>query len=119
MQIFEEFCIYLSKITTINKDYITLFLSTIFVFIIFRIIKLVGKKFIKNKTSGRREYIFNQTYQVLLNILEILILVSICDQYIKNIMTLISVISAAMTISLREIIINFFSGLYFRIKNPF
>ena len=119
MQIFEDFCIYLSKITTINKDYIILFLSTILVFIIFRIIKLIGKKFIKNNTSGRKEYIFNQTYQVLLNILEILILLSIWDQYIKNIMTLISVVSAAMTISLRELIVNFFSGLYIRIKKPF
>ncbi|MBE6158000.1 MAG: mechanosensitive ion channel family protein [Firmicutes bacterium] len=119
MQIFEDFCLYLSKITTINKNYIVLFLSTIFVFIIFRIIKLIGKKFIKSQTSGRREYIFNQTYQILLNILEVLILLSIWDSYIKNLMTLISVISAAMTISLRELIINFFSGLYIRIKKPF
>ena len=34
-------------------------------------------------------------------------------------MTLISVVSAAMTISLRELIVNFFSGLYIRIKKPF
>ena len=119
MQIFEEVCDYLSKITTINEDYIVLFLSTLIVFVIFRIFKLIGKSFISNRTSGRREYVFNQTFQVLLNILEILILLSIWDQYIKNLMTLISVISAAMTISLREVIINFFSGLYIRIKKPF
>ena len=34
-------------------------------------------------------------------------------------MTLISVISAAMTIALREIILNFFSGIYIKLKKPF
>ena len=34
-------------------------------------------------------------------------------------MTLISVVSAAMTIALRELILNFFCGLYIKIKKPF
>ena len=34
-------------------------------------------------------------------------------------MTLISVTSAAMTIALREIILNFFCGIYIKVKKPF
>ena len=39
--------------------------------------------------------------------------------YIKNILTFISFISAAMTIALREFIYNLFSGIYIRVRKPF
>ena len=40
-------------------------------------------------------------------------------EYIKGLMTLISVISAAMTIALRDFILNFFCGIYIKFKKPF
>ena len=79
----------------------------------------VGKIIINKRISGRKEYIISQSYIFVLNVLEVLVLLFIWDDYIKSLMTLISVISAAMTIALREIIINFFCGLYIKIKKPF
>ncbi len=41
------------------------------------------------------------------------------DDYIKSLMTFISVVSAAMTIALRDFILNFFCGIYIKFKKPF
>ena len=38
---------------------------------------------------------------------------------LSNIVTLITFISAAFTIALRDIIFNFFCGMYISIKRPF
>ena len=73
----------------------------------------------KKITTGRREFVSNQAYQVTLNILEILVFIFLFDDYIKGLMTFISVISAAMTIALRDFILNFFCGIYIKFKKPF
>lgn len=119
MEFFDKFCNYLSKLTTINKNYISLILSTTIVIVIFSFIKKIGRKTIRKKIEGRKEYIINQTIQILLNIGEIVFLLFIWSEYIQSLMTLISVTSAAMTIALRELILNFFCGIYIKMKKPF
>ena len=119
MNIIKSFCSYLSKITTIEELYLYLILSTFIVIILFLGFRKVGKIIINKKISGRKEYIISQSYIFVLNVLEVLVLLFIWDDYIKSLMTLISVISAAMTIALREIIMNFFCGLYIKVKKPF
>ena len=54
-----------------------------------------------------------------MNVTEVIFLLFIWNDYIQNLMTLISVTSAAMTIALREIILNFFCGIYIKVKKPF
>ena len=119
MNIIKSFCSYLSKITTIEELYLYLILSTFIVIILFLGFRKIGKIIINKKISGRKEYIISQSYIFVLNVLEVLVLLFIWDDYIKSLMTLISVISAAMTIALREIIMNFFCGLYIKVKKPF
>ena len=119
MNIIKSFCSYLSKVTTIEELYLYLILSTFIVIVLFLGFRKVGKIIINKRISGRKEYIISQSYIFVLNVLEVLVLLFIWDDYIKSLMTLISVISAAMTIALREIIINFFCGLYIKIKKPF
>ena len=58
-------------------------------------------------------------FKVVVNVMQILVLLFIWDDYIRDLMTLISVVSAAMTIALRELILNFFCGLYIQMKKPF
>ena len=119
MNIIKSFCSYLSKVTTIEELYLYLILSTFIVIILFLGFRKIGKIIINKKISGRKEYIISQSYIFVLNVLEVLVLLFIWDDYIKSLMTLISVISAAMTIALREIIMNFFCGLYIKVKKPF
>lgn len=119
MKLFSNISEYLSKITTIDAISISLLLSSFTVILIFMLIKRIGKSIIKRTTTGRKQFIINQTYQIILNTLEVIMFLFIWDEYIQSLMTLISVISAAMTIALRELILNFFCGLYIKIKKPF
>ncbi len=119
MGLFDEFVEYISRITTVDKNLLSLVISTIVVLCVFSIIKKLIQIFINRKMSGRREFFTNQFMKVIVNLLEVLALLAIWSASIKNLMTLISVISAAMTIALREVIVNFFCGVYIRIKRPF
>lgn len=119
MKLYEEICSTLAKVTTLEEKYIVLLLTSLVVIIIFRILKVLGKKVIQKITTGRKEFVSNQAYQVTLNILEILVFAFLFDDYIKGLMTFISVISAAMTIALRDFILNFFCGIYIKFKKPF
>ena len=57
-------------------------------------------------------YFLRHTWKPLLNILLIY-------KYLESFITLISLISAGFTIALRDLIFNFFSGIYIKIKKPF
>ena len=119
MAFFNDFIERLSNIILIDKKLLGVIVATIIVLCIFSLIKRVLQLFINKNMTGRREFLTNQFMHVLINFIEILALLSIWSSSIKNIMTLISVVSAAMTIALRELIVNFFCGLYIKIKRPF
>ena len=119
MKLFHDMCKYLSKITSIEELYLYLLLSTTIVLFVFFCIKKLGTFIFRKKLSGRREFVFNQMFKVVVNVMQILVLLFIWDDYIRDLMTLISVVSAAMTIALRELILNFFCGLYIQMKKPF
>lgn len=116
---FNAFCKYLSKITTIDLGIIKVVSLTLLVICIFSILKTVGRSFIKDKLSGRGEYVLNQSFKIFMNIIELFLLLLVWSEYLKNIMTLISVLSAALIYALREIILNFFCGLYIKVRRPF
>ncbi len=119
MKIFNNICNYLSKITTIDKNIIEVIFLSILIFLLFAFIKFIARKIIRGKVTGRGEYVLNQSFKVIINAVEVLTLLLIWAEYIKNLFTLISVLSAAMTIALRDIILNFFCGIYIKIKKPF
>ena len=119
MKLFHDVCKYLSKLTSIEELYLYLLLSTTIVLLFFFCVKKLGTFIFRKKLSGRREFIFNQMFKVVVNVMQILVLLFIWDDYIKDLMTLISVVSAAVTIALRELILNFFCGLYIQMKKPF
>ena len=119
MNLLKDFCKYLGKITTIEEIYIYLLVATTIVFLIFLGLRKFGKFIINKKFTDRKGFYITQSFLMIINIIEILCLLFIWDDYIKDLMTLISVVSAALTIALRELILNFFCGLYIKIKKPF
>ena len=119
MNIINNISNFLSTKTTINKDLIYLVLMSITIIVVFSLIKYVLNKLIRKKMDGRGEYVANQSMKVIINIIEIAILVILFNNYIKNLVTLISIVSAALTIVLKELIVNFFGGIFIKIKKPF
>lgn len=120
MNFLEAFYNHLSLSTSVDVKYISLFCNTIIILIIFSIIKKIGKRIIKLFVKNeRRNFIWNQNYKIVINIIEIIFIVFIWDSFIKDLMTLISFLSAAFAIALRDIILNFFCGMYIRIKKVF
>jgi len=109
----------ISNYLNIDEIYITLIIKTIIYLILIYIIEQLGIRILKKNKDTKKEYIYTQKFKVFISILKISILFIIWGKYIKNILTFISVISAAFTIALRDLVFNFFCGLYIKIAKPF
>ena len=80
------------------------------------IIVLISTKWI-NRSKTR--FMFHQGVNVIMNIFCVVIIFLLWYPYLKNVMTVISFISAGITIAVRDIILNLFAGLYIKAKKPF
>lgn len=115
----QEFSSYISKNLGINGDYVYHISLTIIILVIMKIIKKVCLKYANTIPNNKKSYMYFQNAKVVLNIIEIIIIFFVWDDYIKSIITLISFVSAAFTIAIRDLIFNFFSGIYIKIKKIF
>ena len=110
---------YLSNITSIDEIYWNLIAKTLVFFLFLTIIKKIGVRILKQINDSKKEYLYIQKYKLLINVIKILIFILLWGKYLESFITLISLISAGFTIALRDLIFNFFSGIYIKIKKPF
>ncbi len=120
MQYIKSLSEFLEKLLGINAHYIlTTFLIIIF-FIISRIVlKILIKIYNHFNPNEKLRYAFNKRIHIIINIILIVLIFLLIEEYLNNIVTIISFTSAAMTIVIKEIIINFFAGIYIKIRKPF
>jgi len=97
-------------------------INLIYTIIIFSLLKILSKflnfiikKFIK---SEKNLYILQKANKAFNTFLFLLLTIIIWRNEFKNIITLISFISAAITLAAREIIFNYFSGIYIKLSKP-
>ena len=120
LKILEEFSEYVGRDTGINKEYIHLTILTIFAVLFFDLIKLATRKIYSQLlVSDKKKYFRNRKIKISLTIICWLVVILIWKEQIKSLITLISFVSAAVTIALREIIFNFFAGIYINAKKIF
>ena len=119
MHFYYNFCEYLSNILKIDLEHIFLILNTIILIVIMSIIKKIVKYLVYLIKDERKEFIYNQRFKIVLNVVEFIFLFFIWDNYLKSIISLISFLSAAIAVALRDIILNWFCGIYNRIKKVF
>ena len=111
---------YLSKITGINEKYFNTLIEMLVVYFILKLIKIfVLKICTKFVDDTRKRYLYNQKIHLIFNITLIVIYFLILNPHMENVVTIISFVSAALTFALREVILNWFGGLYIKIKKPF
>lgn len=102
------------------NNYSLSILRTILLFIVLKIIsRLLLLIFGKHIKRSKNIFLFHQSLNVFLNILSIILLLTIWYPYLKNISTVISFISAGLTIAIRDIILNLFAGIYIKTSKPF
>lgn len=109
----------LKNFFNIKSDYIILIIYTLIIYIIYKLsIKVFAYITTKMNLDERVIYTVNQRNKTLLSILLFLVIVYIWHEQLKGIITLISFVSAAITLAARDIIFNYFCGLFIKIKKP-
>lgn len=109
----------LKKLLHIKSDYIILLLLTIIIYLIYKlIIKIFAYITKKLKLDERAIYTINQRNKTLLSIILFFIIIYLWHEQLKEVITLISFISAAITLAARDIIFNYFCGIFIKIKKP-
>ena len=120
MNFFEEFSKSLSDMSGINELPILL---TIYSIIAIIIISLVAKGivFLNNalNTNAKNMYLFNKKVRIAKIIITTIVLLLIWEKQIQSIITFISFVGAAATLALKDIVLNFFAGIYIHFYKPF
>ena len=110
----------LKGVTGIQSEYILLFIVSIIALVIVKLIaKVISHIYKSGRHSGRDVFKFNQRLNLLANIILIFVIFIIWEDYLDNVVTIISFISAGATIALREVILNLFAGIYIKVAKPF
>jgi len=111
---------FLMNFLNIENIYLIKIIYTLITFLILKIIskiiKLINQKAI---ISEKQLYMFHKRNKAILTIVFMVIVTIIWKDDIANIITLISFISAAITLAAKDIIFNYFSGIYIKLAKPF
>lgn len=109
----------LSELTSIDNKYWILIFKTLVFFIIFDLIKRILIRLFKKIKDSKKEYEYTQKLKLVISFMKLGIFVLIWAKYLKGFITIISFISAGFTIALRDIILNWFAGIYIKTIKPF
>lgn len=120
MEYLKKFSENLSNITGISSSPILLIVYSITAIVVISLIArgliFLNTQFNKN---SKKLYIFNKEVRIFKIILTFVILFLIWEKQIQNVLTFISVVGAAATLALRDIVSNFFAGIYIQLYKPF
>lgn len=109
----------ISKLFNIDEIYIGLILKTIIIIFLILVVEKIGIRIIKRTRDSKKEYNYTKKYKLIIRIIILSAIIIVWEKYIKNFLTLISLVSAAFTIAIRDLIFNFFCGIYIKIVKPF
>ena len=120
MKYITEFSAYLGRITGIDSEYIKLTILTILIFFVFGVIKSIIKKIYSNlPVNDKKKFFRNRKIRIILTAISFVLVFLLWGEKLSGLITFISLISAGLTIAVREIIFNFFAGMYINITRPF
>lgn len=110
---------YLSEVTSVDSKYWILIFKTLIFWLIFDVVKRVLIKIFKKINDPKKEYLYTQKLKLIVVVLKLFIFILLWSKYLKSFITIISFISAAFTIALRDVIQNLFAGIYIKMLKPF
>ena len=109
----------LMTILNTNNIYIINILYTLVVVILLNIIfKIIKSINLRRITSEKQLFLIQKRNKAIFTLILIIAILFIWKNEFKDIITLISFISAALTLAIREIIYNYVCGIYIKISKP-
>ena len=120
MKYINKIIVYIANFTSLDEKYILSIFQSLFVFFVFKLIyKIIEGINNRFNPNDKKKYNLNKRVKLTCTILTILCFFLIWQDYFKDFLTFISVISAALTLAVRDIVVNFFSGIYIKVAKPF
>ncbi len=116
----KKFCEILENITTIKSENIYLVIISIIIVAVVTLIRHVLFKIsLRRKLNAKEKYMYNKKGSTIATVTICILLALVWIDYLKNFITFITFISTAITLSLKDFIFNFFSGIYIRTSKIF
>ncbi len=120
MSIIEDISQYFSKTFGFYNEYVELFILTILIFAFFGVLKAIVKAlYSKSDVSDKKKYFRNRMIKITLNIIAIILVILLWGHRISGMVTIISFLSAGIAIAVKELIFDFFAGIYINMKKIF
>ena len=120
MNIIQDISQYLGKTFGFYSEYVELFILTTLIFIVFGILKaIVRALYSRADVSNKKKYFRNRMLKIALNIISIILVILLWGHRISGMVTIISFLSAGIAIAVKEIIFDFFAGVYINMKKRF
>ena len=120
MNIIQDISQYLGKTFGFYSEYVELFILTTLIFIVFGILKaIVRALYSRADVSNKKKYFRNRMLKIALNIISIILVILLWGHRISGMVTIISFLSAGIAIAVKEIIFDFFAGVYINMKTIF
>ena len=105
VEILKDFSKYISNYLTIKSDYIYLIIISLGIIGLVNLIRFVILKLsFKKDLNAKEKYMYFKGGSALSRVIIIVLLTFVWIDYLKNFMTLITFISTAITLSIKEII---------------
>lgn len=120
MHIITDIAEYLNRISGIDKEYIKLTIVTILILLIAEILKWIVKNtYAHMPMSDKKKFFRNRKFRIVITVVSIIVILLAWGEKLNGIITIVSFVSAGIAIAIREIIFNFFAGIYIRVRKPF
>ena len=115
-----KICNFLEKITTIDSNTIYLIIISIIIITVITLIRhILFKISLKKNLNAKEKYMYNKKGSAIATVIICILLALLWIDYLKNFITFITFISTAITLSLKDFIFNFFSGIYIKTSKIF
>ena len=116
----KKICDFLEKITTIDSNTIYLIIISIIIITVITLIRhILFKISLKKNLNAKEKYMYNKKGSAIATVTICILLALLWIDYLKNFITFITFISTAITLSLKDFIFNFFSGIYIKTSKIF
>lgn len=110
---------YLAKTIGIDSMYLVLVSKSLLVILALELIKVIFIKLFKLIKNEKISYNVTQKFKAFILLLKVSLVIFLWLGCLSKIITLLTFLSAAFTIAIRDIIFNYFSGIYIKIAKPF